>query len=387
MPANLPAEARAKWLKVMDSKTPEEKLRAMEEFLSTVPKHKGTEKLVMQVRRQMAILRREIEARRRRKKHRGESFFVEKEGDVQVVLLGGPNSGKTLLFNRLTGLNVKSSEVPMETRKPVPGIVRWSGIYLQLVDSPSLIPEANQGELSSSKVLALARNADAVMLVIDACYNPLDQAKILEKELENARITIRAERAKVRVERRRDGGIVLKGSLAGATLNDLTKLLKSYGIYHALVEVRGKATLDEVEESLFTGYIYKPAIVMLTKLDMCGSKEVVGRLREYFGDVPVLTHHRLHDTAPLTGDIVTFLMRSLGLIRVYTRNPRTGMVEERPLVMRKGARVIDVAKAIHSRLYKNFRYSKVWSSRLKFSPQKVGKDFELEDGDVVEIVA
>ncbi len=40
MPANLPPEAKAKWLKVMEAKTPEEKLKALEEFLSAVPKHK-----------------------------------------------------------------------------------------------------------------------------------------------------------------------------------------------------------------------------------------------------------------------------------------------------------------------------------------------------------
>ncbi|WP_243679512.1 hypothetical protein [Vulcanisaeta souniana] len=40
MPANLPPEAGKKWEKVMEAKTPEEKLRALEEFLSAVPKHK-----------------------------------------------------------------------------------------------------------------------------------------------------------------------------------------------------------------------------------------------------------------------------------------------------------------------------------------------------------
>lgn len=55
---NLPAEAKAKFAKYMDAKTPEEKLRALEEFLSSVPKHKGTENLVRWARRRMAELRR-----------------------------------------------------------------------------------------------------------------------------------------------------------------------------------------------------------------------------------------------------------------------------------------------------------------------------------------
>ncbi|MEM1710149.1 MAG: GTP-binding protein, partial [Sulfolobales archaeon] len=43
MVTNLPAEAKAKWVKYSDAKTPEEKLKALQEFLSAIPKHKGTE--------------------------------------------------------------------------------------------------------------------------------------------------------------------------------------------------------------------------------------------------------------------------------------------------------------------------------------------------------
>ncbi|MCW4035905.1 MAG: GTP-binding protein, partial [Candidatus Bathyarchaeota archaeon] len=65
MPANLPAEAKAKWFEVTLTRNPEERLRLMGEFLSLVPKHKGTDKLCRQVRRQMSQLRQEIEDRKR----------------------------------------------------------------------------------------------------------------------------------------------------------------------------------------------------------------------------------------------------------------------------------------------------------------------------------
>ncbi|MEM2421497.1 MAG: hypothetical protein QW637_07015, partial [Acidilobaceae archaeon] len=61
MPANLPAEAKAKWAEVTVSCSPEEKIRLMREFLSLVPKHKGTSKLVANVKRRIAELEREIE--------------------------------------------------------------------------------------------------------------------------------------------------------------------------------------------------------------------------------------------------------------------------------------------------------------------------------------
>ena len=385
MPANLPAEAKAKWLKVMNAKTAEEKLEALKEFLSSVPKHKGTEKVVMHAKRQMATLRREIELEKRKRKRRGGGFFVEKEGDVQLVLVGYSNSGKTFIFNKLTGTELTSSETPLETKRPTPGIIKWSGVYLQIIDTPSLIPNASQGEFSASKILALARNADALILVIDLCSDVLSQAITLEKELEKARITIRASRVKVRIERRSSGGIVLKGDLSEGTLNDVIKLLRSYGIYHALIEINGKATLDDIEEGLFKELNYKPVVVIATKSDLCGESRLA-KLINYFNEIPVFKYIPGKEEY-LKEQIATSTMKLLNLIRVYTRNPKTGKIEERPLVLRKGAKVMDVAKAIHSRLYKNFRYSKVWSKRLRFSPQKVGKEFELEDGDIIEIVA
>ncbi|HDI75012.1 MAG TPA: TGS domain-containing protein, partial [Thermoprotei archaeon] len=54
---------------------------------------------------------------------------------------------------------------------------------------------------------------------------------------------------------------------------------------------------------------------------------------------------------------------------------------------KRGTKVIEIAKIIHSQLYRNFKYAKVWSTRFKFNPQKVGKDFVPEDNDIVEIVS
>ncbi|MEB3774074.1 MAG: GTP-binding protein, partial [Desulfurococcales archaeon] len=57
MPANLTAEAKAKLAKYSEAKTVEEKIRALEEFLSVAPKHKGAENLLLWARRRLAELR------------------------------------------------------------------------------------------------------------------------------------------------------------------------------------------------------------------------------------------------------------------------------------------------------------------------------------------
>lgn len=91
MPANLPPEAQHKWREVSEARRPEEKIKKLKEFLSLVPKHKGTENLRAQVKRKIAKLRREIADRERRKiGARAPKFFVEKRGDAQIVLLRPP---------------------------------------------------------------------------------------------------------------------------------------------------------------------------------------------------------------------------------------------------------------------------------------------------------
>ncbi|MEM3463363.1 MAG: GTPase, partial [Candidatus Bathyarchaeia archaeon] len=104
MPTNLPAEAKRKWAEVSAARNPKERLRLMEEFLSLVPKHKGTAKLCAQVKKQMAVLRKEIEEGKHRKAGRGSGpkFFLEKEGAAQVVILGLTNVGKSSFLAALT---------------------------------------------------------------------------------------------------------------------------------------------------------------------------------------------------------------------------------------------------------------------------------------------
>jgi ribosome-interacting GTPase 1 len=75
----------------------------------------------------------------------------------------------------------------------------------------------------------------------------------------------------------------------------------------------------------------------------------------------------------------------LDIIRVYTKEPNKRVPSNKPFTVRKGFTIFDLAKQIHSDFYKQFSYARIWSKRLRFSPQKVGGTFVLEDGDTVEI--
>ncbi len=145
-----------------DAKTPEDKLAALEKMLSLAPKHKSSHSLLADIRHKMARIKKEQEKEVIKAKQRktGSSEFVKKQG-VQIALLGQANSGKTALFNVLTGLRGKSTQAPFETAIPKPGAWEYEKIQIQVLDLPS-VTEENKG-----KVYSYARNADLALIVLD----------------------------------------------------------------------------------------------------------------------------------------------------------------------------------------------------------------------------
>jgi len=103
-------------------------------------------------------------------------------GPVRVALLGNPNTGKTTLFNRLSGLRHKTSNFPGTTQEARVGFVRASEASgapaIELIDLPGIYSlELDQGEAEiCRRVLAgtlappghAVAAPDAVLIVVDA---------------------------------------------------------------------------------------------------------------------------------------------------------------------------------------------------------------------------
>ncbi|MEM3597219.1 MAG: GTPase [Candidatus Bathyarchaeia archaeon] len=388
MPTNLPAEAKRKWAEVSAARNPREKIQLMQEFLSLVPKHKGTAKLCAQVKKQMAVLRREIEEKKHRKTGRGgPKFFIEKEGAAQIALLGLTNSGKSSLLRAVTNAKVEVSPAPYTTREPVPGIMNYEDIQFQIIEAPALMEGSADGKAWGLQTLALARNADGLILVIDLSQDPVNQLLTILGELEKARISVFKPRGRVEIEKKHMGvglRIILVGRLVDCTLKDVEELLKSYRITDAIIKISGEVTLDEVEDAVFESTVYKPTIIIANKADESDAESNLKLLEsQVSGKLPILavSCEKRYGLEKL-GET---LFKALDIIRVYTKEPNERTHSEKPFILRKGATVYDLAKNIHSDFSERFSFAKVWSKRLVFSPQKVGATFTLEDGDIVEI--
>jgi len=387
MPANLTAEAKAKLAKYSDAKTIEEKIQALEEFISAVPKHKGTENLLLWARRRLAELKEEREERRRKKAGgRGPRLFVEKAGAGQVVMIGPPNSGKSSLLARLTNAKPEIAPYPFTTQIPVPGMLQYEDIQFQLVDTPPLLLDQPDSPVNN-RIIGLARNANALIIVIGLDdVDPGDTITRVMGLLEDRGIIVTKRGGLVRIIKSREiNGVKIEGSgrLIDFTEDDLRRLLASYRIYNAVVEVEGDVTLDDVEKAIYQARTYKPAIIVLNKSDLPGAKIKASKIKEAIGtDVPLLIASA--KTGEGLGDIGGIIFKILGIIRVYTKQPNKEP-DPNPLIVPKGTTVLEAARRIHRDLERNFKYAKIWGPSARYPGQRVGGDHVLEDGDLIEV--
>src|SRR5499426_696174 len=160
MPANLTPQYMDAEKRFKQAETVQEKIVALEEMMSTIPKHKGTEKLQAELKKKMSALRKESE--HSKKSGRRDTFVVEREGARQLALVGAPNSGKSQLVSVLTHAVPEVAEYPYTTRTPIPGMLIFENVRLQLIDLPPISPEYTE-----SWVPQIIRNADAILWIVD----------------------------------------------------------------------------------------------------------------------------------------------------------------------------------------------------------------------------
>ncbi len=393
MPTNLPPEAMDKWEEVEAAHTPKEKMDKMVEFLKYVPQHKGTMKLRGEIKRKIALIREDLEDKKRKgtgKSSGGPKLFIEKAASAQIALVGMTNVGKSCLMNATTNSKVRVTPTPFSTHEPVPGIMNFKDVQFQMVEAPAVMQGAAEGKAGGNVTLGLARNADGLILMIDLSRDPVAQLELILAELEKTRLLVsKPSGGRVEIERRPAGSrlrIIIVGRLIDCSMHDVEELVRNYRINDAIVRISGAVALADVEDAIYENTVYKPAVIVANKLDLPGTqanlKKLVTHVNGELPIVPMSCERKLG-----MQELGEAVFDSLGIIRIYTKEPGTKTHSDHPFALRKGATVNELAKNIHKELLMNFMFAMVWAKRLPFSPKKVGTNFVLDDGDIVEIHA
>jgi small GTP-binding protein len=388
MSTNLSPEAKLAEQEYNEASTLEDKIIKLERFISLVPKHKATEKMVARLRSRLVKYKSELESKRQKQKalSKGPAWVIPKEGDAQISLVGTPNVGKSQLLKVLTGANAKVTDYPFATEKPEPGVLDSDGAIIQLIDLPSIFPNIKNESKDGPKLFSQIRAADLIIIIIDLSSDPLEQMEIINEELLNSSIRVNKEKPPIELKKSGSGGAILIGeNKVDGDREDIIGILNDQGIYNFSLKILKPMTLNDIVEAMDISIVYSKGIIVANKGDSTGSKENFEKLVEIYGK-----QYQIVPISATKGDgldkLKDVIFKNLDLIRVRSKEPN-GDIAPKPIVLKLGATVGDVAKIIHSRFFDQFKNAKIYGPSAKFDGQSVGLNHVLADGDVVEIFA
>ena len=355
----------------------DEKYAALLEMRSHMPKHKGAENLRAEITRKIKTLSLQMEKKeaQRKKASAGHSVSVKKDGIAQIVIIGLPNSGKSTFLNTFTNSDAGVASYPFSTVKPEIGMMDFEKAKIQMVELPPIIEGSSRGKAMGPEMLAIARNADAILLIVDASTFDNDAATLVS-ELKAVGIELGGKKPPVKIEKSEFPGISITGrNYLQCAEKEAIEYLKQRGQFNVSLKIYGKAGINEIEQSMNSKTIYKNSLILVNTF---GGRFYM--LPFKFMDVPVVIWQKKS-----AEELSNFLFTMLDKVLVYTKKPRE-KIADKPMAVEKGANVFDVACTVHKDFMKTFKYAKVWGS-TKFAGQRVSKNYEVRQNDMVEIYA
>jgi hypothetical protein len=305
------------------AKTDDERLAALEEMLSTIPKHKGTEKMQADIKHRIAKFK---QAKEKKAGKKGFTHHVDKEGSGQIVLLGGPNTGKSQLLKALTHAEPEIAPYPFTTVLPMPGMMKFEDIQIQLVDLPPFSPDHTESWLPE-----MVRGADGALLIVDlAGFPPQDIDFILE----------RLDQVKLKLVR-------------------------------------------EPDPSQPFNISQKKTILVGNRIDLPESPETFEILRELYGDRFDMIEISAKEGTRMN-DLRAMIFHMLRIIRIYPKEPGKPVDRSTPFTIAENSTLLDFARVVHKD-FLNLKFARLWGLGAKFDGQTITREHVLHDGDIVEL--
>jgi len=339
MPANLTPQylcAEADYRKAV---TPGDQLGALRKMLREIPKHKGTDRMQADLKTKIAKLRMVVERGDATVTRSCTANSIAKQGVGRVVMIGPTGGGKTQLLQSLTRVSVSArSDVSgaslFSTRAPQVGMMRWQDCPLQLIDLPSIGYQPAEDELAQ-----WVRSADLVWLVVNIASDDLIE------QAQHAIDRFAMEKTKLGLETALDPseiGVKTVATMIVATGVDL--LASEEQVASCLESLKGFLSLQ----------LPTVAISALEKMNL----------------ESVLEHS----------------LKKMQIVRVYCKHPKESEPDlEKPLFIRHGESLREMAAQIHRSLVERVKGAKVWKpGETQFLSVK--PDYQPTDCDIVELI-
>jgi ribosome-interacting GTPase 1 len=305
----------------------QEQVDCLEKMLVLLPKHKASEKMQSDLKTRLKEARGELAAEKAAPKKVRTYQFLH-QGAGQIVILGGPNAGKSRLLAELTSAKPEVAPYPFTTREPHPGMMPWEDVAVQLIDTPPITDTFFEAYMQN-----IVRSADAVLLCFDGSSDDApDHTGEVIRQIEQRKTLLSRE--------------------SGFFEDDLT-------------QVRIKTLL------------------IATRADDAGCSDRLAYFDEMFPgkfDTQLVEFERPESIAALRDRIY----KMLGVIRVYTKTPGKPADYKSPFTIPAGGTVEDLAEKVHQDLAASLTHARIWGSGVH-DGQSVGREHVLADKDLVEL--
>jgi ribosome-interacting GTPase 1 len=329
MPANLTPQYSKAEEAYRRAQSALERVECLEQMLQLIPKHKGTEKLQADLKTKLKETREEVQTEKSALKP-GKSYRIPRQGAGTVVIVGAPNSGKSRILAELTNAEPAVADYPFTTHEPMPGMMPWHDVTVQLIDTPPIAAGHVEPYLTG-----FVRSADLVLLCFDGSSDEAPEQTVEVLQLladRNTRLS----------------------NLSGLDEHDLGVVdVKTYLVVTRCRDPDAATRLDLLRE-----LTPLPFTLLVVDLD-----EEEGR------------------TA-----LRNAIYEALGVIRIYTKRPGKPAEKDAPFTIPVGGTVEDLAAKVHRDLAATLKFAKVWGTSAH-DGQTVGREHVLQDGDVVELHA
>jgi small GTP-binding protein len=368
-----------------------ERIKEIELELTRTQHNKATTTHIGMLKGQLARLRTQLMTPSATEKNAGghAGFDVARNGDGRACLIGFPSVGKSSLLNKVTDTSSEVAAYEFTTLTCIPGNLVINDIKIQMLDLPGIIEGAAAGKGRGREVIAVARSADLILMVLDGAKEQNNQHRdILEHELETMGIRLNRTPPDVYYRKKSGGNIKFNATCSLTKLGDdpadtVKRLLHSYRIHHCEMLIREDVSVDDVIDVIEGNRCYIRCLYVYNKIDTLCLEEVDELARK--PDSIVTSVHM-----ELNLDVLLQRMWDyMGLQRVYTK--RRGQPPDliAPVVLsaeRKGISVEAACLSISKDLLSKFNFALVWGRSTKYNPQRVGLAHVLADEDVLQVV-